>query len=370
VLTWLATEILTGQVIEEVPDLIVSTVKQTIGKYESANATLPLPTAPVDWLRATLPYATCLHLLDDDIPVWGGVISNRPRDTFNEVDGIALATIEAYFDRRYVGDETYEQVGQNLIVKDLVEKYAATGNGVTDGIPIRVVIVNGGDGKLRDRTYADDDDKTLYSILTELSGVLDGPEWTVGWEWQHNPERITPVLYVGDRIGNPVADGLEPNAVFEVPGPLTHASLLEDWTADKAANDFLAVSTAIADVRPESQHVTIADPQRPTLEMRFTPSTSIEDTDTLDEHANKKAALLGHGTNTLSMQSVVSAAPKLGQDWFIGDDIGFVIGDMVPGFPGGSQGVVRANGFQFDLGSINYVTPLLDGDIAAGVRSV
>ena len=353
---WVATEILTGRILADLPDLSVGTVKQSLGKYESTTATLPVPTAPEDWLRATMPFASVLVLLDEtaNVPVWGGVVTKRVRSSDDTVE-LSLATVEAYFDRRYVGDTTYTQAEQNSIVSDLTNRYIKAGS--NGGLPVRIQTLTA--GALRDRTYEDESDKSIYSVLQELSGVEGGPEWTVGWEWQHDPERITPVLYVGTRVGNPVTPGLAPNAVFEIPGPVTFAELDEEFTSGKGGNDFMAVSTADADVRPQSDHIVVPDPLRPTLEERWTPSTSITSKTVLNAHANAKAAILAGGTNTLALSSVTEKAPRLGVDWGIGDDIGYVVHS--PAFPGGIEGVVRAIGWQLDLGAPNIITPILQG---------
>jgi hypothetical protein len=70
----------------------------------------------------------------------------------------------------------------------------------------------------------------------------------------------------------------------------------------------------------------------------------------------------------------VENAPRLGIDWSIGDDIGYVIGgsavdergqeyETVPGFPGGVQGSARAIGWELNLTGIETVTPVLqDGE--------
>lgn len=394
---WVATEMLTGRIIADLPNLIVPTVKQTLGKYQTATATLPFAHLPVNWVRATLQGATVLNLLDDEhgLCVWGGFVTQRPRNTGDSMD-LSLATIPAYFDRRYVGDVTYTGQGQNAIVADLISRFVAAGS--NGGIPIEVVQTTTGAGALRTRTYADSDDKTVYSVLTELMGVDGGPEWVDGWVWDQGAGTVKPVLYVGDRVGVPVAPGLAPAAVFDIPGNSASAELLEDFTAGAGGNDFLAVSTAVADHRPESVHVVTVDPDRPTFEVRFTPSTSIDDTDTLDAHARAKAAQQSGGTNTLSLTAPLKKAPRLGFDWSAGDDIGFVLGgirpdpttvtaddvyidvytdvygatgrvllhpdgiDSVPAFPAGMSGVVRATGWQIDFadqGGVPMLTPLI-----------
>ena len=377
VYTWHATEILTGRIIGDLPDLAIGTVKRTLMKYDSAQGTLPGPTAPENWERILLPKASCLHLVDGNVPVWGGMTLDAERTSDDELP-VSVATIEAYFADRYVGDETYTQVGQNLIVKDLVEKYAARGR--NGGIPIRVVVLDG-PGKLRNRTYTDQAGKTLYSALRELSGVIGGPEWTVEWEWLHDPERIVPVLYVGTRVGKAPAPGLDVAATFEMPGSVQSVSVLDTYKSGSGANDVMAYSTATGDEQPQSQHVVTKDPERPTIEYRWSPSSSITDTNTLDDHATAKAHEMAGGARVISLTSTVAGAPRLGLDWSIGDDVGYVVGgtvddgsrvyESVPAFPGGIRGTARAIGWELTLTGVETVVPVLQngeqlGDSDAG----
>lgn len=369
---WLATEILTGRIIADLPNLSIDTVKRTLMKYDSVQGELPLPTAPENWERVLLPKASCLHLVDGDVPVWGGITLDAER-TDADVLPVSVATVESYFADRYVGDVTYSRVGQNLIVKDLVERYAARGpNG---GIPIRVVVLDG-PGVLRDREYKDRGGKTLYSALRELAGVEGGPEWTVEWEWLHDPERITPVLYVGTRVGVAPAPGLLPAAVFEMPGPVRAVSTTHSYKAGAGANDVMAYSTANGDEQPQSQHMVTRDAERPTIEYRWSPSSSITEISTLDSHARAKAAEMAGGSRVTSLTAVAQDAPRLGLEWSIGDDVGYVIGgpdrfgaETVPAFPGGFSGVARAIGWELALGEIDVVTPVLQNGEELGDTS-
>lgn len=393
--SWIATEARTGVIIADLPLLDVASVKQSMGRYETATSSLPLPEAPENWQRATMPGATHLILLKDNpvdpahgIPLIGYQINRRTR-TEGDTISLDLATVEAYLDSRYVGDKTYTQVGQNTIVADLITSYI-----IPDGIPIRVQYT--GAGTLRDRSdIKDASDKTVYSVVTDLAAVAGGPEWTIGWEWQHNPERITPVLYVGDRIGNPVAAGLKPAATFDIPGAIKSFSIPEDFSASKGATDVMAVSTAQGNVRPQSAHHTVTDPDRPRREYRFTPSTSISDTTTLDDYASAALTNMKDGALSLALSSIAAEGPQLGVDFSIGDDVGFVIGglgydptthtawdafidiftdvfgaplqiltnpqghDLVPSYPGGIKGTARCMGWELTLGPTQILTPTL-----------
>lgn len=369
--SWLSVEARTGRIIAELPLLDAPKVKQSIARYETTSATLPinLEDAPPDWLRATKRGAAHLVLLTDNpndpahgIPLIGYKISRRRR---NESDTITLdmVTAEAYFDQRFVGDEAFAAVGQNTIISTLVTNYA-TDTGPKHGIPIRTQMVTAGAGIVRDRNYFDYNDKTLYSALVDLAGVIGGPEWYVGWEWQYNPDRLTPVLCVGDRIGT--AATMAPNAVFDMPGCVSSFDLLEDYGVNRGGNDVMATSSGQGDTRPQSPHQVAPTDDMPTFEVRFTPSTSIVDVNTLTSHAQAKLALTKAGSTALSLTAAVEAAPVLGVDWFLGDDLGYAIGgldqsgrDTVPAFPGGISGIARNSGWELTLDDTPFVTPIL-----------
>ena len=67
-------------------------------------------------------------LLSDDVPIWGGMVTQSPRGSGNTIE-MSLATIESYLDRRYVGDVVYTQVGQNYIVASLIAAFVMRGWG-------------------------------------------------------------------------------------------------------------------------------------------------------------------------------------------------------------------------------------------------
>jgi hypothetical protein len=368
-LQWVSTEMRTGKVIADLPDLDGGgspiTLLQTMGRYEQLTCSLPLPTAPENWQRAILEGASTLILLQDDVPVWGGFVNKSDR-TEGDLVPMSLMTIEGWFDRIYLDDETFTAMGQNDIFVYLVNKYAV--DGTLAGLPLRIQVTSGGAGKLRDRAYLHTDDKTLYAALQELAGVIDGPEWTIGLEHQSSPERYTLVLYVGDRVGNAVTPGMGPNATFDMPGGISTFDMSRDFGAGKGATSVIAVSTANGNVRPESPPQTVVDATRPRFEYRYTPSTSINDVNTLTGHASGKLGQLTGGTKSLTLTAIISDSPKFGTDWFMGDDIGYQIGgldgngkDTVPAFPGGISGVVRAIGVQVVLSDTPTISPVLAG---------
>lgn len=356
-LSWVACEARTGRVILDLPDLVVPRVGAVLGSYASATASLPVVSAPENWVRATMPRGALLVLLDDDRPVWGAGITGRTRTAGDTIE-LTLATPEAfYLGTRYVGDLTRTSTGQCQIVADLVDAFVLDGT-----VPLSVQIV-GADATLRDRTYEAAQHKTVLAALSELSGVIGGPEFTVEWVRDLDDGVVVyrPVLLVGDRIGSPVPDGLGPAATFELPGPVTEVSLVEDYREGKGATSATAYSSGTGEAVP-AQTASIADPDRPTTEYHWSPSTSITQESTLLGHAQRAVAAMVGGARALSLTAVLDDAPRLGRDWWIGDDVGYRV--EAPAFPDGLSGTARAIGWQMDLpqDGPTTITPVLAAD--------
>jgi hypothetical protein len=266
--------------------------------------------------------------------------------TTSHKEGVSLSmvTAEDYLNDRYVGDVTYAAIGQNEIVADLITRYV-----IPNGIPIRVVKLPGAN-PTRDRTYLDKDDKTVYSILDELSGIIGGPEWTIGWEWV-DEQKLGLVLYVGGRLGSAAPAGLGPASWFHLPGNCSNAELVDGYRRGEGANDVMAVSSGSADARPQSTHHTATTDGRPKIELRWSPSTSITEIGTLDGHAERALTGLQDGTVALS----ITANTAESTPFSLGDDVGF---DLVSwAWPDGITGTARAIGIEWtDI----TITPVLD----------
>jgi hypothetical protein len=101
---------------------------------------------------------------------------------------------------------------------------------------------------------------------------------------------------------------------------------------------------------------------RPTFEYRWTPSTSIKETETLNDHAARALAAMKNGGIGLELTANRAEAPKLGRDWFIGDEIGFDL--IAPAWPDGITGTGRAVGWRMDA---NTIQPLIDVTAIGGI---
>lgn len=364
-LQWVACSAKTGVVITDLPDLIVDVIEHAMMGYSTTTATLPvayragLSTAQKvahseTLLEASEPGGVYLVLLEDAVPTWGALVAQRSRDT-SDAFTLALGTIETYFRRRFVGDLEYTDEDQCAIVESLATLYAA------DEIPLTVDAT--ASSQLRDRTYYNDSDKDLFSIMSELAGVENGPEWAITWQTcdVDGQTAYCPVLVVADRLGSEPAQGLDPAITWDMPGAIATLMFTEDYSDGKGANDVLAVSSGVAEVRPESEHVITAD-SRPKYELRFTPSTSITEVATLNKHAQRKSAQVSAGTRTLQMTLKPGAAGiRPGIDYQLGDTIGFVIGGpgvFLPTFPHGMSGRGRVTSWKRAFNP-PAVTPIL-----------
>lgn len=328
----------TGAINDYLPDLMPQgPCAKTLGRFESLGFQMPFPkevvayaqtlsgVAPLpqlaDWQTATRPGAAVLIALDEaGQPCWGGLVLTRTTD-HTEVAQLSTVTMEAYFDRRNVGP--YNVIGrdQNLIVSDLINQFIL--DGTLPGLPIRVQST--ASAKTQSVIFNDYDDKTIYSILGTMSGAAGGPQWTVNWEWQSSPTRITPVLVVADRIGSPVPAGLQPTATFSMPGCVQKYQLVEDYTGGKGANRVTATGSQGSGLtRPEDTENSTLPDGRPTYEYRYSPQQPPPPnaTLTLQQHALAALAYLQDGTHTLTVTCDVKSAPVLNSDWSIGDDVG------------------------------------------------
>lgn len=354
-LTWVACAATTGEVIAELPGLTVSgALQQIINAYSTLSASLPIVDGvSSDWEAATEPNGAYLVMLADGAPVDGYLVTKRESTEGDSVT-LGLASVTAYFDRRYVGDVTYTDEDQNAIITDLVETYIA------DSLPITVDAT--ASDYARDRPYLDASDKTVYSVLRELSDDANGPEWAVRWEQSTLGDKVTyvPVLVVADRLGIEPATGLAPAVTFDLPGAISAIQYAEDFGAGQGANVVRAVSTAQADVRPESPDQENVLPNQLRVEYRFTPSTSITNIDTLTSHAQAALARMEAGTREWVLSLNADSAPKFGDDWWLGDTVALAI---APGatarWPLGVTVLYRVVGAKWSTSNTPTVEPIV-----------
>lgn len=334
-----------GTVMAELPDLQLTHVTYRFEETTSETAVLPWRNAPRNWDEATTPYQAAILLVRGSTVLWGGIVVKRERAMRGDGLTLTLATVEHYLDNVYVRDHTYTDRDQCEIVEDLV---ATT----LEGHRFNLVVEASPSGVRRDRTYGAESDKTLLSVLQELATVLNGPEWCTSWR-AIDDGHYEPVMTVADRIGSTT-----PSTTFDE-SVMTTFTLSEDYTNGYGANAVMAVSTADAGGRPQSDWMVADQPHRPRLEYVFQPSTSIKDKSTLNEHAKSSLLQMRDGTQTITMGLSLLSAPMVYEAWKPGDLISWTVEEDGEHFPCHDHGTARIIGYEIDFSQSWTITPTL-----------
>jgi hypothetical protein len=341
----LAVVLESGEVMAELPELQLGKIGMRLGDSYDTTATLPWDKIPKNWREATLPFHTAIVFTQNTVPIWGGIIVKRERKSGSNGVELTLVTFEHYLDRVYITDHSFNQMPQTEIAKNLLNDIA--GHRINYGYDITPSNIK------RDRNYTADQDKTIFSALQELSGVIEGCEWYVDWRIE-NDGTYCPYFVCADHVGS-----TKVSTTFDI-SVMTDFSYLEDYTSGYGANAVKAVSPADGSVRPESTWHRLDDPYRPIIEDKIQPSTSITQIDTLEAHAEAELQQLQNGTNTFSVTIAMSVAPKINIDWRLGDEVSFQLGAlsdvMIPEFTSVEARIV---GFDIDTSGSGTITPII-----------
>lgn len=341
---FLAVSLTSGIVLAEFPDLQVNKLSYRFEETTSETMVLPWRNIPSNWGEATVPYGVAILLVRGSTVLWGGIVVKRERTLQGSGLSLTLATVEHYLDSVYVKDHVYSNRDQCEIVKDLV---SSTLNGhrfmfLVEASPSRI---------RRDRTYAESSDKTLLSVLQELSNVQNGPEW--GTSWRLVDGRYLPVLTVADRIGS-----VTPVTTFDE-SVMTSFKIVEDYTSGYGANMVWAVGDTTGENQLRSDVMVAVQDYRPAVEHVVRPSSSIIQKETLNAHASASLRQLRDGTNTLSMTLSLLAAPIVYEEWRPGDIVAWTVSDDDGRFAGFDHGEARVVGYDIDFSGVWTVTPVL-----------
>nr|UWG25546.1 MAG: hypothetical protein [Bacteriophage sp.] len=341
---FLAVSLTSGVVLAEFPDLQVSKLSYRFEETTSETVLIPWRNIPSNWDEATVPYSTAILLVRGSTVLWGGIVVKRERTLQGSGLSLTLATVEHYLDSVYVKDHVYSNRDQCEIVKDLV---SSTLNGhrfmiSVEASPSRI---------RRDRTYEESSDKTLLSVLQELSNVQNGPEWCTSW--QARDGGYSPVLTVADRIGS-----VTPVTTFDE-SVMTAFRVLEDYTTGYGANMVWAVGDTTGEDQLRSDTMVVEQSYRPVVEHVVRPSSSIIQKETLNAHASASLMQLRDGTNTMSMTLSLLAAPIIYEEWKPGDVVAWTVADDDGRFTGFDHGEARVVGYDIDFSGVWTITPVL-----------
>lgn len=341
---FLSVSLTSGTVLAEFPDLQASKFSYRFEETTSTTVMIPWRNIPSNWGEATIPYGEAILLVRGSTVLWGGIVVKRERTLSDEGLSLTLATVEHYLDSVYVKDCTYSNRDQCEIVSDLVSSTLKDHRFMlsVESSPSRI---------RRDRTYESSSDKTLLSVLQELSNVQDGPEWCTSWRFIG--DRYVPVLTVADRIGS-----VTPVTTFDE-SVMTSFKVVEDYTSGYGANMVWAVGDTAGEDQLRSDTMVAEQSHRPVVEHVVRPSSSITQKETLNAHASASLRQLRDGTNTMSMTLSLLAAPIVYDEWKPGDVVAWTVADDSGRFAGFDHGEARVVGYDIDFSGVWTITPVL-----------
>ncbi|RPE27274.1 hypothetical protein [Kitasatospora cineracea] len=350
-LTYLACDLRTGRVAEDLVALRpTQPLTRHLGAVTSGQFSLGLAGAPPEWEAATDPGRTVLVGVDPDTAqiAWSGITLTR-RGGSSSILQLGAATPEAYLGRRYPGTYSATGADRSTVMAALVAAVAA------DGPPL--AIDSTASGQSMDYASADGDDRTVLSQLQTISG-MGSPEFTVDTVWADAAQSaIQFVLRIRPAIGvQPAA----PEAVFDMPGCITDYELAESYEDGKGATEVIATGEGEGTTRA------LSPPQSATAlilggwcrwQYRYAPGSGITSTSQLSVHAATALAQMRTGTRAWSVTAAASAAPRIGRDWGLGDNVRVQI-TRSPRHPSGAEVVARAYGWALDP-EADQVSPIL-----------
>lgn len=341
---FLAVSLTSGIVLAEFPDLQVSKLSYRFEETTSETMMLPWQNIPSNWVEATVPYGVAILLVRGSTVLWGGIVAKRERTLQGSGLTLTVVTVEHYLDSVYVGDHVYSNRDQCEIVKDLVSSTLKDHRFMlsVEVSPSRIH---------RDRTYEESSEKTLLSVLQELSNVQNGPEWCTLWRTVDG--RYVPVLMVADRIGS-----VTPVTTFDE-SVMTSFKIVEDYTSGYGANMVWAVGGTTGEDQLRSDTMVAEQSYRPVVEHVVRPSSSITQKETLNGYASASLRQLRDGTNTLSMTLSLLDAPIVYEEWRPGDVVEWIVADDDGRFTGFDHGEARIVGYDIDFSGVWTITPVL-----------
>lgn len=341
---FLAVSLTSGIVLAEFPNLQVSKLSYRFEEPTSETMVLPWRNIPSNWGESTIPYGVAILLVRGSTVLWGGIVVKRERTLQGSGLSLTVATVEHYLDSVYVKDHVYSNRDQCEIVKDLVSSTLKDHRFMLS-VEVSPSLIR------RDRTYEESSDKTLLSVLQELSNVQDGPEWSTSWRVVDG--RYMPVLTVADRIGS-----VTPVTTFDE-SVMTSFKVSEDYTSGYGANMVWAVGDTAGEGQSCSDVMVAEQAYRPVVEHVVRPSSSITQKETLNAHASASLQRLRDGTNTMSMTLSLLAAPIVYEEWRPGDAVAWTVADDDGRFAGFDHGEARIVGYDIDFSGVWTITPVL-----------
>lgn len=341
-LRWLLADLVTGQVIDELPLSLEGTLERTVSAKMTAAATLPTRSqyTPDGWTNMLGAGRSMIVPVIDDLnslPLHGYVVTApEPGDSLVT---IRLTSLEVAAEAWVCRDHEFDQVDESRIIETLLADDIAPGFGfdldVTDC------------GRLSDQTYSWYEDRTVASAINDLTGRLSGPEWTTRVRWADaNQSRFEKVIEIGPRIGRVIESTIVENHHVAVGG----RKRPRDWTpgrafatAVQAVGDGSGESRPMSDLLVDDTSVAAGTP----LWMSRVPAPTLEEQADLDAFAASKLRLMRYGRQSwdLTLNLAEETCPMPVLDFDAGDTITMRL-DPTPDDPASWYGPARQIGWR------------------------
>jgi hypothetical protein len=286
--------------------------------YGTGSVTVMLPSG-MDPARLLRLWSWRLWASYDGVPVWCGVPTGIT-DTGAVSVELTLTELTGYLTRRQMGvypSKVYSQVEQTTIAADLASPLLDVGVAIT---------TSAGGGFLRDRTYEYLEGDSRGELLTNLAGVISGPEFRAEYALTGTGPACT-LRIAYPRVGSGAA-GLG----VSVPGPALDYQAA--WDADQLRTRTYAVGD-LPDGAAEGTPQPVSVVDRPQADLPRL--DAVDDwtgtilTTSLAENANTSATQQAAPALTLTATPAVDF-PSLAT-YAVGDDVTVTATD--PLLPGG-----------------------------------
>lgn len=366
---WQSFSSVTGDLLDDIPEVTSGKLRSVIGSHSDAQLSLPLPLADRHISRERIAVAlaakrSVLVAVANQTPIWSGWVMNTRIGTESDAD-IDTVTPEAYLSHRYI-QKDYNFVDRDFaeVIRIIVAENCGPINGVGQGFRFLVDAPN--TGKTVSIEYEASTHKSVRSILDELMAMDDGPEWTVRTMWRDATHRsVDWVIEVRDNIGlvTPVPEHqweIGAQSVFDSTSKSDARYSLSEVNSDgKGANVVVAYSTGEGESKPRSDyqidHATLSS-GIPIIEHHWQPASDIPDVEDLNSYAKGRLELTKHGLRLIELEARYDAYPRIGYDWNLGDTVGWAL--YGHGHPSGLIGSGRVMGYTVDI-KAGTVEPIL-----------
>lgn len=363
VVAWYLADILTGDMLAELPLDPGGTIKKLIAKVEQNQFTLPVldDRTPEDWADLLVAGKTMIVLTLDTVPTQAWIVIDHQAGDVTVP--ITANTLEECLQRTNVPDLD-ATLDDALALALLLEPV-----GTNFGFNVTVEPC----GKTSDHLYTALEDRKTLDAAVELMAAEGGPEWRIVIDWT-DPTRLsfTKTVEIKKQIGVDRSD-----AVFDLDenakGCVDSYRRLTSYAEGFGATSLIGTSEGSGSSRPmtEPKESTLLGEGWPRWEERvnFTglDGDSVGDEDT--ELNNRTAAMVPKRERGKTTWFVTGNqfAPRVGTAYGEGDSVHLLIAPQGKLDPLGGTATVRVQGWELDPVS-GMGTPQLwdDGDDTDG----